>query len=132
MKPETLWQRASEVAEHSQVSVKIAELKAAAQSQFIERQTESGIWSVERAFSEVETNLSLARDEKQLSAANKATEQALKLSGLLADKPREGEVSIHKVTVILPESRRNPEHEAIEGSYTMLDGDSLEPEDGSE
>ena len=71
---------------------------------------------------EVETNISMARDQGQISAAIRGTEQALKLSGLLSDQPRDSAVVITKVTVVLNHGRKDPEDDtpALEASYRVL------------
>ena len=93
MKPETIWVKASELVSDGKVGARIQELRdqiAAAKA-----------WSFQRGMDEVETNISKAREINQMAAAIRGTEQALKLSGLLTERPQDQPVQITKVTVVL-------------------------------
>ena len=57
-------------------------------------------WTFQRGMEEVETNIAQARQANQHAAAHRATETALKLSGLL-DRQTEDQVPITKVTIVV-------------------------------
>jgi len=77
----------------------------------------------------VETNISMAREKGQMSAAAGSTRDALKLSGLLSDKPPELDaVRITKVTVVLSDGKRESKQlqepspsKVVEGASRVLE-----------
>ena len=77
----TIWERAWECAHHSHVAARIEYLKSLRQQQ----QLKAWRWSEEKSMREVETNLTGAREDHEWPAANKAAEQAMKLSGHLLE-----------------------------------------------
>ena len=122
MKPETIWQRASEVMEHGQVAVRIQELRS--------QITAGKAWSFARGMDEVETNIRLARAVGQMGPARTATRDALEMSRLLDPKAPDQQVTITKVTVVLNHGNRDrelpdPSH-VVGGEARTLPGDEAD------
>ena len=70
-----------------------------------------------------------------MSAAIRGTEQALKLSGLLSDRPQEGSVAITKVTVVLNHGKDGTtgEAEQLPDPPHVVDGEARAlPRDGTD
>lgn len=121
MKPETVYQAASRLAADSKVLARIRELR--------DQITAGKAWSFQHGMEEVETNITQARELNQMAAAIRGTEQALKLSGLLVERPAD-QVTITKVTVVLsgPAALRQREggtttqsREIVDSTSRMLD-----------
>lgn len=87
--PATVHQAASRLAGESKVLARIQELR--------DRITAGKVWSFAKGMDEVETIMTMARDKGQIAAAIRGTEQALKLSGLLTERPPD-QVAVTKVT----------------------------------
>ena len=90
MRPETLWVKASELANDDKVSVRIQVLRDLA----AEISTAARAWNVDRIVEESETNLRLGRFLGQISAANGSIATIGKATGLLVDR-HEVSGSIH-------------------------------------
>ena len=97
MSDNTVWEEASRLDKHPKVTLRIAELQAATEAALAEKR----LWDIERLVDEAETNLDLARIHKQMGSANGALELIGKATGLLSDKPRDPQVQITRVTVVL-------------------------------
>ena len=79
---------------------------------------------------EVETNISMARNQGQMAAAIRGTEQALKLSGLLTEHPQYEPVRITSVTVVLNPregSTTTESRQIVDGTSRMLNPSEKEP-----
>ncbi len=117
MLPATISNNAYKLVNENDIATRIAQLR--------EQITGSMAWDFERGMKEVETNITGARAEKQYAAANRGTEQALKLSGLLSDKPDSGSIQVTKVTVVLNHGNREDggQLETIGPGYRVLPPD---------
>ena len=108
--PDTVYQAASRLAAESKVVARIQELR--------DKVTAGKAWTFEQGMNQIETNIDLARRDKQHGAARASTRDAIELSGLL-DRPQgPPDVKITKVTVVLNHGKRDnldDEPAAIEG-----------------
>ena len=93
MSPAAVHDEASCLIAHPKVAFRIRELR--------DQVTTGEAWSFERSMEEVETDISMAREQGQTSAAVRGTEQAMKLSGLLTYPPKDVPIQITQVTVVL-------------------------------
>ena len=106
MSPAVINNEASKLQSQPKVAARIQELRDEVTSGVIA----SRLWDIERGMTEVEKNIAMARERGQMSAAAGSTRDALKLSGLLSDKPPEPDaVRITKVTVVLNHREKDPE-----------------------
>lgn len=88
--------------------VKVQQAVAALQQELAEKRA----WDIERLVDEAETNLYGSRESKQWGSANGALDFIGRATGLLSDKPRDPQVAITRVTVVLnhgPDSEGNPQ-----------------------
>ena len=98
METDTVSQVASRLASDSKVLARIRELQ--------DQIAAGKAWSFQSRMDEVKTNIAKAREVNQMVAAIRGTEQALKLSGLLTERPQDQSVQITKVTVVLRQGNR--------------------------
>ena len=117
--PATTWVHASQLASDDKVQTRIQQLKHAAQL----HQARATSWTVDRLVSEAETQLQISREGgfKAVASGNGALELIARLTGNLADKPREVQVPITRVVVVL---NRGPgsdgQRQVVEASYDVL------------
>ena len=109
MKSETVWNNAYQLTQVSDVAARIKELQA----QLTEIRSESKLWDINRAMTEVETNIRLARFADQHGPARSSTRDAIELSGL-TQGPAQADIHITKVTVVLSGAIEAIEAEVIE------------------
>ena len=117
MLPATIANNAYKLMQNNDVATRIRELR--------DQITAGKAWSFQHGMEEVETNITKARELNQMSAAIRGTEQALKLSGLLVERPAEATVQITKVTVVLsgPAAERAAavDREIVDSTSRVLD-----------
>ena len=113
MKAAVVANEASLLMQNHDISVRIAELR--------NQITAGKAWTFEQGMNQIETNIDLARRDKQHGAVRASTRDAIELSGLL-DKPQgAADIKITKVTVILNHgNREDPENDMIEGVSRVL------------
>jgi len=120
MKSQTIWNESSKLMNHPRVIARIAELKEAVEVALVEQ----NVWDRLKFIDECETNLRMGRYLGQIAPANGALQMIGKSNGLLAESPRELDIRITKVTVVLPPSNDgevpHTETKVIKGAYEML------------
>ena len=109
MLPAAISNNAYKLMQNNDIATRILELRDSV--------TAGKAWSFQHGMEEVETNITQASELNQMSAAIRGTEQALKLSGLLTERPPDT-VAITKVTVIL--SSRDGKKMVVDGTSRML------------
>lgn len=127
--PITIWQNSSTLAEHTQVALRVKELKATKETALATRRA----WNQDRFLEEAEKNLQMSRELNQMGSANSALEIIGKATGLLSDKsvminavithtdPELAEFSIPELKQLLG----SLEHPALEGEYTEVEDEDV-------
>lgn len=93
----TVYQNASSLREHTQVSLRIKELLAASEAIMMEKRALTAENLVDEAF----INLEGARRDKQWGSANGAVEWIGRATGLVSDKVQPGAVAVTKIIINL-------------------------------
>ena len=117
MSPKTVWEEASRLDKHPQVSARIQGLRQATEDALAERR----LRTTERLIEEAEVNLDGARVGKQFGSANGALELIGRLTGLVGGiKHQEPQVPISRITINLAPGVEPPAGQIVESSYREL------------
>lgn len=106
MKDTAIWQEASTLAGHPQVSLRIQEGNQAI--------VDAALMTRSEVVSEAKKNLEQSRNLNQMGPANGALKLAAELSGLTTEAPR-SDVRITQVTIVMP----GVKEEVIEAEYEV-------------
>ena len=111
MSIQAIYVEASRLVDNPKVALQIAEGRQAIQA--------ARLWTRQQALFEAGVNLEMAREAKQMGAANQALKIAVELSGLSLPQTS-GDVRITSISI--NKSYRNPNGEtpALEASYRVL------------
>ena len=113
MLPATVNREAKRLMDNPKIATRIAELRQ--ESKAIEAAVK--LWDLERAQTEIETNLRLARDANQLAPAVQSVKQAMELAKLTDSAQAPGSVQVTQVTIVLSDKTES----VIEGEGRVVE-----------
>ena len=111
----TVNREAKTLMDHPKISTRIAELRQ--ESKAIEAAVK--LWDLERAQSEIETNLEQSRRLNQMAPAVQSVKQAMELAKLTDSAQAPGSIQVTQVTIVLSDKTES----VIEGESRVVEGE---------